>query len=1029
VALLLAEVGYLVAMNAFLATPLFDLVINATPDAVKVHYTRGWSFFPTRIHARGLSIRGTDSHVEWILRLDEVTFDCSLAALARKEFHVTRARGSGVTFRLRMKEESPAATRERVSQLPPIDSLDPVAFKPSVPPYAGTWDDAAWHLWTIRLDDTIAEHTREIWIENGRFEGDARIAGRFYLRPIRAADIGPAHVDVSRGSALLDGRTVADALLASVDFTLDRFDPRVAGSADLLHDVSLSVDARTEIPDLDAVALRLPDSGQLRGKVEIPRLALRIAKGVIRDGSHLDAHATQILATSAAHVVSGGLDVTVDVAKDRLALKATLDGLDGDLALSVPSATLSADSAALDLADPFTDLHGVADVPDAELAHAERLRDYLPAGSPLAVARGRLRASAHVEAWRGEERARGSVHLEGRDLDVVTRSLRVRGGADLEASVGSYRWDTNRASDVRGGIDVTEGWVAPKGSPDAPVLRVRGLRLAAESPELELDDPLGALRASIAVPDAEVFDRDATRALLGLGHDVRLASRRARFNASADVAFLDDRAEGTLDADAPHLGLEYEDRRLSVALHVHGRAHAASWRRGALSIDDARVEGRRLVISDERTPSALSIAHLSLAASSPRFAPSDPLANGTLVASVEEGRLCAPSALGDLLPVGSVSLASEMGGAFGADAALSVVDHVAHGAASVDARGIGVVLPRIHATGDVRVVADVARWDLASGIVRGGVGVAVENVTGGFDRPGRPPDFFADRIDLRAAATELELAHPSMRGVDYGLRVGHAQLHDARSLNAFLPSPEILRIESGTAVVVADIGTRGADHAGGGRIDVLLDQAGIGLHDTHLAGDFGVEVQARGFAPDRAELDVEGSRVAMRNVRVTGATTDTSAWNGDLVVEKGTLGLAATPHLEGDLSLQARDASPLLAILLRDTLPKFLAVLTRMPKLTATTHFVVEPDSLVLTDLFAGGGDLALRGTYVLHQQDLRAAFVIEKGPWSAGLRLGSDGMHVHLFGLRSWYGEQWREALEKAGCGAGASATYCPRE
>ena len=158
VAGLSCETFYLVAMNVFLSTPLFEKAIDGTPLIVDIHYARGWSFFPTRIHARGLSIRGTDSHVEWILRFDEIDFDCSLLALAEQRFHVTRARGTGITFRARMKVASPAATPQHVGNLPPIDSLGPVAFMPSEPPSPAEWNDKLWHLWTVRIDDAIAEH-------------------------------------------------------------------------------------------------------------------------------------------------------------------------------------------------------------------------------------------------------------------------------------------------------------------------------------------------------------------------------------------------------------------------------------------------------------------------------------------------------------------------------------------------------------------------------------------------------------------------------------------------------------------------------------------------------------------------------------------------------------------------------------------------------------------------------------------------------------------------------------------------------
>jgi hypothetical protein len=369
------------------------------------------------------------------------------------------------------------------------------------------------------------------------------------------------------------------------------------------------------------------------------------------------------------------------------------------------------------------------------------------------------------------------------------------------------------------------------------------------------------------------------------------------------------------------------------------------------------------------------------------------------------------SALDDILPPGSIVLASKAGATFDADVAADVIDHVARGAASLELKGIGATMKKIHIAGDVKAVANVARWDLTKKLVGGDVSLTGANISGGFDPRDAVTDFVVDRIDLRAAAADLDLANPTMRGVDYGLRVGRAELVDATALNSFLPSAKILAIESGRALISADLATAGAAHVAGGRIDVALADGGIRLHETHLAGDFALLVNAHAFDSERATVDIEGSSLTMRNVKVTGASTDTSAWQGDLTVESGTLGLAP-PRLEGDLALKARDASPIIGVLFGDSLPKFVAQLTAMPSFTALTHIAIEPESLTVSDLFASGGDIALRGTYAAHGGDHDAAFVVQKGPWSVGVNLDNDGSHVRLFGLDHWYVERSRQAL-----------------
>jgi hypothetical protein len=527
-----------------------------------------------------------------------------------------------------------------------------------LPPYPGEWDDSKWHLWSVRIDDAIAEHVREVWIESARFRGDARVTGGFHLKPMRDAAVSPASVDVGSGSVELRGHRVAEPLAATVRVEIESFDPRIASGSDILHGVFLSVDAQTAIPDLADLPVTLPDSIHQKGRVEIPRL--RISRGQF-----------------------GGGDVKAD------------------------------------------------------------------------------------------------IHLRGRGLRVTAENLDLRGDLDADASVSSFGLDTQYASDVHVAIN-------------------------------------GALNAT------------------------------------------------------------------------HGKVRLA---------------------------------------------------------------------------------------------------------------------------GGVSARADLPDADLAHQSLGGEVRLAVDKLTASFGSRAPVADLTVDRIDVHASTPSLDLAHPSMRGVDYGARVERAELADARTLNAFLPSPAILAIESGRALLSADIRTSGSGRAAGGRVDVSLFDGGLRLHETHLDGDFALAVNARGFDTRAAKVDLEGSHLTMRNVRVTGAATDTSAWSGDLVVKAGTLALAP-PRLDADLSLEARDASPVLGVLFRDTIPSFVGELARMPGLLVTTHMVVEPERLIVSNLLASGGDLALRGTYVVSGGERSAAFVVRKGILSAGISLDNGGSHIRLFGLDHWYDEEARRDL-----------------
>ena len=225
VAFLSLYVLYVVGINVFLSTSLFDRYINFDREMLDVHFRKAWSLRPGRFHASELSIRSSDSNVEWILRLDEVSFDVALTAFASRRFEVTRARGRGVSMRARQKLDAQPVGNDGFAWLPPIDGFPPFSVRPALPDSLERWDDAKYKLFTVRLEDVVAEDVREVWIDSGRFEGKARVAGRFFLKPIRAVEIGPARVDI------LEGRVTAGP---TVVLARD-----VAGTIDLTVDLSL----------------------------------------------------------------------------------------------------------------------------------------------------------------------------------------------------------------------------------------------------------------------------------------------------------------------------------------------------------------------------------------------------------------------------------------------------------------------------------------------------------------------------------------------------------------------------------------------------------------------------------------------------------------------------------------------------------------------------------------------------------------------------------------------------------------------
>jgi hypothetical protein len=154
----------------------------------------------------------------------------------------------------------------------------------------------------------------------------------------------------------------------------------------------------------------------------------------------------------------------------------------------------------------------------------------------------------------------------------------------------------------------------------------------------------------------------------------------------------------------------------------------------------------------------------------------------------------------------------------------------------------------------------------------------------------------------------------------------------------------------------------------------------------------------------------------MRDVQITNSSTDTSRWKGDVAFEAGTFRLEPRPQLDGDIRLEARDASPVIAILLGNGFPKILAGLVSMPHLSGFAHLTMAPDRVAVHDLDARGGELSLQGLYVVARGRRAGAFIASKGIFSAGFRLDDAGVHVRLFGLQGWLHDQTESAMRLLG-------------
>ena len=438
-------VAYELGINAYLLTGGLGRTLSSNPDELAVDYRAAWSLLPGRVHARGLRVRSRDSHIEMQLRMDRCDFTVALLEIPRRTFHVTAVEGDGVALRLRRRLDPDKATKLTLEALPPIDDFERVPLRgPETPPP----DDAHYHLFTIEIDRAEARSMRELWIDTVRFTGDARVAGGFFLRPIRRAQVFPAIAEIRSGRITTATSVVASAVSGAVAVDVDAFDPRVTHGAELWGHVSGHATLDVTIPDADFVNRWTGSAtATVSGGAGDARIDVQLDHGRLEPPSRVDLHARRLElntkagwaeadarlgATIAARNGSSRMEARMEATALRAAGRSA-----GAAPVRADKATVRVDSERLNLADdPLSDAAVSALVPAAVVADARVVEGWLPDGAPVRIEGGHGTVRGRLDFAAGVARGEAALALEG--LRVATAGERFAGSLSVDVTLRGW---------------------------------------------------------------------------------------------------------------------------------------------------------------------------------------------------------------------------------------------------------------------------------------------------------------------------------------------------------------------------------------------------------------------------------------------------------------------------------------------------------------------------------------------------------------------------------------------------------------
>lgn len=519
IGLALLVASLVVAENVFVNTGLHAL-LNLQPERVQITWSRAYMLVPGRVEVWDLGLRVQDEHAQWKIEADHAEGTIDLPALLEYRFSVRDLRGSGASLRLRQRLEAGTGSAAAGAK-PTIEGLE----NPPSPSPEEAYGPPP-RRFRIQLHDLLVEQVRELWIEDYRYVGEARLTAQLELLDKEWLEVPAAKLELLSGAVTLADQPIASDVVGQVDLAVKGLDPADLRGTDLLSAVTARVSLAAQVQDLRFLSFYLRKAAwlSLSGGEGPLELDVRIDEGRVLDGSRIGVNAHGVVARFLSYAVTGDANVRVAVAPVEGTPEAQLSVEFFDFAITRwrdeaahvrgTGLRVEARTRSLTLTDPFETLAVKVEIPESTIPDARVYTSYLPRDLGFAFLAGTGTVRGEMHASTDDNRARGDLYLDATGVKAQMGAMRLGGNVSLHAhlaegqlDVGEYDISGSRL-DVRGAhvldrsattlaADDSRGWWAEVGLPSG--------HLAVGKPEF-LDAKL-TLRCRDSVPFVTIFSQ------------------------------------------------------------------------------------------------------------------------------------------------------------------------------------------------------------------------------------------------------------------------------------------------------------------------------------------------------------------------------------------------------------------------------------------------------------------------------------------------------------------------------------------
>jgi hypothetical protein len=304
---LIVEVVYLVLINTALQLPLTQTLINQIrPEKFHVSWERAWSWYPFRVHVRGVAGNGQSRSQQWQFSASSVSGSISLLPLAFKRVWVSGVDVTDVDYLQRPRLKADRDFTQIMPYFPPIEGREINQ--------ADTSPRKEKRPWYVSIDDIRLDGSHSLWIYqlkgrlNGGLEADLEVRSRGGPLTLdgRNLDLFLETFSVSGGHEVFRRGRVSGTM------GFDTFVPRENRGAEMLKFLKLDVGIDVDVNSLAFINLFMLNFGgvEVDGSGEVTG-RLQFAKGEVLEGTDLAVNARDIRLKAVALNVEGDGDINL----------------------------------------------------------------------------------------------------------------------------------------------------------------------------------------------------------------------------------------------------------------------------------------------------------------------------------------------------------------------------------------------------------------------------------------------------------------------------------------------------------------------------------------------------------------------------------------------------------------------------------------------------------------------------------------------------------------------------------------------